>query len=91
MNNVRDNVEKLRYELVVDDTLAIAQYTLDRGVLTFTHTVMPKALQGKGVGSRLIAAAVKDARARRLKVVARCPFVKAWFAKHPEAQDLLQR
>jgi predicted GNAT family acetyltransferase len=29
-------------------------------------------------------------RAERLKVIARCPFVKAWIGKHPDYADLLK-
>ena len=50
---------------------------------------MPPALEGRGIGSRLVRAALEKVRAEGLKVVALCPFVKAYIEKHPEEQDLL--
>jgi hypothetical protein len=58
-------------------------------VITFRHTEVPQALSGHGIGSRLVRGALDAARARGLKVVAKCPFVAAYMAKHPEFNDLL--
>ena len=89
MSDVRNNEERGRYELVEQGHLAFAAYEIDGSVITFTHTVVPPALQGMGVASRLIAAALTDVRNRGFKVRAQCPFVAAYIAKHPEWQDLL--
>ena len=51
---------------------------------------MPAELGGKGVGSRLVQGALEQVRAEGLKVVAECPFVKAWISKHPAYGDLLE-
>ena len=51
---------------------------------------MPLELGGKGIGSRLIKGALDQVRAEGLKVVAQCPFVKAYIDKHPEEADLLK-
>ena len=51
---------------------------------------MPPELGGKGVGSRLIKGALDQVRANGLKVIAECPFVKAYIEKHAEYADLLQ-
>jgi uncharacterized protein len=58
-------------------------------VITFTHTEVPPALEGHGIGSALVRGALDAARAQGLKVVAKCPFVSAYIAKHPEFADLL--
>jgi hypothetical protein len=58
-------------------------------VITFTHTETPLALRGRGIASRLARGALEAARAQGLKVVAKCPFVSAYIAKHPEFGDLL--
>jgi predicted GNAT family acetyltransferase len=88
MSDVHNNEERSRYELVEQGHTAFAAYEIDGDVITFTHTVVPSAMQGMGVGSRLIAAALADVRGRGLKVVPQCPFVAAYIAKHPEWQDL---
>lgn len=89
MTEVRDNVEKHQFELAVDGFTALAVYRLKPGIITFTHTEVPKELGGRGIGSRLAKGALDQARARGLKVVPLCPFIKAWIEKHPEYQDLL--
>jgi predicted GNAT family acetyltransferase len=86
---VRNNSAESRYELDVDGAVAIAEYRLHDGRVTFTHTEVPDALEGRGIGSRLIKGALDDARAGGLKVVPACPFVKRYMDKHPETQDLL--
>lgn len=89
MTEVRDNTEKHQFELEVDGYMALAVYQLKPGVITFVHTEVPKELGGRGVGSKLAKGALDQARARGLKVVPKCPFIKAWIEKHPEYQDLL--
>jgi hypothetical protein len=69
--------------------MAMAYYQLAPGVITFRHTEVPPEMSGHGVGSQLVRGALEAARARGLKVVARCPFVAAYLAKHPEFNDLL--
>src|SRR3546814_20129770 len=43
-----------------------------------------KAIEGRGVASKLIRAALDAARDERLKVVAQCEFVAAYIERHPE-------
>lgn len=86
---VRDNIAAHRFELVVDRHLSFSEYTLDGDVITFTHTIVPPALEGHGVASRLISGALAQVRARGLKVRPVCKFVKAYIERHPEWQDLL--
>lgn len=86
---IRDNAERHRFEVVVDGHLARADYVIDGDVITFTHTIVPPALEGRGVASRLIRHGLSEARARGLKVVPQCPFAAAYIRKHPEWADLL--
>lgn len=86
---VRNNEAKSRYELEAEGQIAFAEYRLRPGRITFTHTEVPDALEGRGIGTRLVEAALGDARARGLKVVPACPFVKRFMDKHPETKDLL--
>ena len=88
-DDVRDNPARHRFELEVDGHLAIAVYSLAPGVITFIHTEVPEALAGRGIGSRLANGALAQVRARGLKVVPRCPFIRGYIEKHPEWQDLL--
>jgi predicted GNAT family acetyltransferase len=87
---VRDNAEKHRFEADLGDgSFAIAEYTLRPGKIVFTHTEVPPAHDGQGIGSALIRYALRSARDRGLAVVPICPFFAAYIRKHVEQQDLL--
>ena len=86
---VTDNRAEAEFELVVDGYRAIAAYQREEGTIVFTHTVVPKAIEGRGVASKLIRAALDSARDQGLKVVPQCPFVRAYIERHPEYRDLL--
>lgn len=86
---IRDNAERHRFEVSVDGHVAHADYRIDGDVITFTHTIVPPALEGRGIASRLIRHALTDARDRGLRVDPQCPFVAAYIRKHPEWADLL--
>jgi predicted GNAT family acetyltransferase len=87
---IRDNPERHRFEADLGDgSFAIAEYTLRAGKIVFTHTEVPPAHEGKGIGSALIRYALAEARKRGLKVIPICPFFAAHMQKHAEVQDLL--
>jgi predicted GNAT family acetyltransferase len=87
---IRDNVDKHRFETDLGDgSVAIAEYNLISGKIVFTHTEVPAAHEGRGIGSALIRFALASARERGLKVIPICPFFAAYIEKHAEEQDLL--
>jgi predicted GNAT family acetyltransferase len=86
---VRDNPRAQRYELEVDGVVAFTTYDRKDGVVTFIHTKVPDSLAGKGVGSALAKGALDQVRAKGEKVIARCPFIAGYIAKHAEYQDLI--
>jgi uncharacterized protein len=88
-SNVRDNTERNRFELDADGHIAFSNYQRADGVLTILHTEVPKALEGRGIGSALIRGVLDNARSQGLKVIAVCPFAKAYIERHPEYADLL--
>lgn len=87
--DVRDNTDDHRFELTVDGALAYAAYRLTDDRITFIHTVVPPELEGRGIGSDLIHAALENARSRGLSVVAECSFGAEYIDRHPEYRDLL--
>ena len=87
---IRDNPDRHRFEADLGDgSFAIAEYTLPEGKIVFTHTEVPPAHEGKGIGSALIRFALAAARERGLQVIPICPFFAAYIKKHEEEQDLL--
>jgi predicted GNAT family acetyltransferase len=87
--SVRNNEAGSRYELEAEGGIAFAAYGMEDGTIVFHHTIVPEALEGRGIGSALVMGALADVRARGLKVVPLCPFVRGWIERHPEARDLL--
>jgi len=88
---IRDNEAQHRFEVDLGDgTLAIAYYRLEPGRIVFTHTEVPPAHEGRGIGSALIRFALESARQRGFKVVPLCPFFAAYIDKHPEERDLVE-
>ena len=85
---IRDNVEKHRFEVDLGDgSFAVAEYTLPKGKIMFTHTEVPPKDEAKGFASRLVGAALADAHKRGFKIVPACSFVVAYVRRHPEYDD----
>jgi len=83
--DVVDNTERHRLELQVDNHLAHLDYIYHDGVLTLVHTIVPPALEGRGLGGLLVQAGLAKAIAGNRRVVPQCPYAKAWLDKHPDA------
>jgi predicted GNAT family acetyltransferase len=88
-SDVRDNPALSRFELDAGDVTAVMNYTIAGNVITLLHTETPPQARGRGIASLLVAGALEDVRARGLKIVPRCAFVRAYVTKHPEYRDLL--
>lgn len=88
MSEVRNNEERSQFELDVDGNVARAEYRKEGDVIVFTHTVVPQALQGQGIGTRLIEGALAQVRTAGLKIDPQCSFVARYLAQHSEWQDL---
>jgi predicted GNAT family acetyltransferase len=81
--------ERQRYELLVGGAHAGRIDYRPRGdALAFVHTEIDASLERRGLGTRLVEGALADVRASGLLVVPLCPFVAAYFARHPEVADL---
>lgn len=82
--DIRDNAEAHRYELPVGDQVAVVIYNLSGQNLMITETLVPVALEGHGIASRLARHVLADAKARDLMILPVCPFFAAYLQKHPE-------
>jgi predicted GNAT family acetyltransferase len=88
---VADNPEDRRYEIFVDGARAgFATYRLSPGLIAFIHTEIDPALERQGLGTRLVRAALDDARSRGLAVRPVCPFVVDFVERNPEYADLVK-
>ena len=53
------------------------------------HTFAPDTMRGTGVALALVEHMVADARANAFKILARCPYIRAQFKRHPEWGDVV--
>jgi predicted GNAT family acetyltransferase len=88
--NVQHRENGKRFTARTEAGLAFVSYERpDEGTIELHHTVVPEAARGRGVGSALVRAAIDYARKEGLRVTPTCPFVKAWFDRHPDERDVL--
>lgn len=87
--SIRHNAKASRFEFQKDGHLAVLEYHLSDRSMIFTHTGVPDALAGQGIGSLLVSAGLEYACQNNLKVRPLCSFVAGYIQKHPEYQDLL--
>jgi hypothetical protein len=83
--DVIDNTDASRFELRADGWLAELVYRLRGDRLVLVHTEVPVQLEGRGIGGRLVTAAVDRAAREGLTLVPLCPFARDWLERHPEA------
>jgi predicted GNAT family acetyltransferase len=87
---IADSSEQERYEIRDDGEVAgFVQYEAKPGQIAFIHTEVDDRFEGQGLGSRLAAFALDDARERGLAVLPFCPFVKGYIQRHREYVDLV--
>jgi predicted GNAT family acetyltransferase len=86
---VRDNSARSRFELEAGGVTVFMNYQLSGQVISLDHTETPVAARGRGLASRLTEGVLQEMRRRGLKIVPRCPFVRAFVDRHPEYRDLV--
>jgi hypothetical protein len=87
---VVDDKEQSRYEVHLDgETVAIADYVKQPGIVSFTHTETFDGHKDQGLAGRMIDRALREAQAEGLEVVPFCSFVAAYIGDHAEFLDLV--
>jgi predicted GNAT family acetyltransferase len=79
-----------RYSARIDGHDAHIDFTpAGANVLDFRHTEVAAELRGHGVADTLVRQALNDVRAHGERIIATCPFVKKFLARHADYQDLV--
>ena len=81
---VNNNTVDQQFEVTYGDSTAMIQYRIEEGGLHLLHTEVPNALKGNGVAGKMARKAVAYANEQGYELVVWCPFLKAYFKKHPE-------
>lgn len=83
------NANKKRYEITIENQVAFVEFIEAKGSIYLTHTEVPKALEGKGVGSYLVKLVLEKVKESGLRLVPLCPFVAMYLKRHPEWKELV--
>ncbi|HWF16887.1 MAG TPA: GNAT family N-acetyltransferase [Acidimicrobiales bacterium] len=73
-----------RFVVPGPDAEAELVYHLNGNRFVLVHTEVPETWGGRGIGGRLVRAALARARAGHLTVVPWCPFARRWLKEHPD-------
>jgi predicted GNAT family acetyltransferase len=86
---VTNNEQEKQFEVIWEGEKAYLIYRFYKKSIAFMHTVVPKALEGRGIAGTLARAAFRYAAEHRKKVMVYCPFVADFITKHPEYREQL--
>ena len=84
---VTDNQAASRFEISEGGYLAELRYHHSGKRLSLIHTEVPEELEGRGIGGRLVIAAVDRAAREGLTIVPYCPFARSWLERHADVAD----
>lgn len=87
--DIHDDRDARRYELTIDGLTSVVMYNEAGGGLMITETIVPPALEGRGIASRMARHVLEDIRQRGLVVLPTCPFFAAYLKKHQEWTDVV--
>lgn len=72
-----------------DAVIGFTQYRLPDDVhVDFVHTEVDPSYAGQGLAGHLVTFALADVREQGKRIIAHCPYVAGWIAKHPEYDDI---
>jgi uncharacterized protein len=87
---ITDNADAQRYELVVDDKVVFADYSLSGDTLRIHYVEAPPELRGSGAAGRLMEGVARIAKDNDWRIVPICGYAAAWLRRHKEYHSLLR-
>jgi predicted GNAT family acetyltransferase len=84
MESILNDHERRRFVYAENPNEAVLGYRLNRKRLVLVHTEVPAPLGGRGIGLRLVRAAVEHARTNGETIVPWCPFARKWLQDHAD-------
>lgn len=78
--------------IALDENKRIGEITFSpsEGLWIIDHTGVNPEYGGQGIGKKLVAKVVEEARRENVKILPLCPFAAAEFKKHEEYSDVLK-
>lgn len=83
--SITHDAGRQRYSLIVDGVEAYLTYERRQpGVRHITHTIVPDAIGGRGLGKKLVTAIMNDVKAGGERVTSSCWYANGVIDKTPE-------
>lgn len=82
--------ERHHFETTVEGHTGYVEYIPRGGAIVIAHTIVPPAIEGRGVAAALVQAAYDYARENGLKVIPSCYYAAMWSRRHPEYADITE-
>lgn len=86
---IQNNTQWHRFELPVENEMAVVQYTREGDVFLLMHTEVPEQLEGKGIASTLVQKTMEYLDAHHFKMRPYCPYIHTFLKRHPEWDRLV--
>jgi predicted GNAT family acetyltransferase len=87
MSTISHDQDNQRFTTEVDGQRAELDYTVADGVMTITHTRVPREIGGRGIAAELMRAALQVAAGGGLSVNPACSYAAAYMRKHAQSSD----
>ena len=86
---IADHAADNRFVMSFPGGEAFAIYRKLDDQLVISHTEVPAAFRGRGIGAHLVEGIFRLARERGQRIVPACSFVADWARRHPGERDVL--
>lgn len=79
-----------RYEFHLNGGIAYVEYEpVGEGIYRLTHTIVPPAFEGQGIGRELVESTLEALREQGVRIIPQCSFIVRYVQRHPEWESLL--
>lgn len=92
MELIQRNTSKAGYFKWMENEVEAAKmtYTWDSETkMRIEHTFVKPEFEGKGLGKKLLQAAIEYVQEKKVKIIPDCSFVKSQIEKNPALEDLI--
>jgi uncharacterized protein len=89
MSELRNNIERSRYEMEEQGLTSYAEYRRQDGRLFITYVFALPALRGSGAAGRLMTAVAEEARREGLSITPICGYAASWLRASKQYRDLV--
>lgn len=88
---IRHDPARGRFEAELRAGTAFVDYELEDAVMDLRSTWVPPEHRNRGIGERVVVAALEHARAHGYRVIPTCPFVPGVIERNPGYADLVEK